>query len=92
MNNITLIDFYADWCTPCKAQELIIDELKEKYGDKVIFKKYDVDENKELSIKYKISAIPTIIIEKENEVIKKFVGVTSAKNLEKEINELLKEE
>lgn len=90
MNKITLLDFYATWCTPCKIQEPIIKELKEKYGNKLIFKEVDVDQNKEFAQKYKISAIPTIIIEKDDEIIKKFVGVTSAKKIENEIDYLLK--
>lgn len=89
-NKIVLIDFFATWCGPCEIQEPIIDDLKEKFDGKVEFKKVDVDENRKLADKYGIRAIPTLIIEKDEKVFAKYVGVTNLKTLEGKINEALK--
>ncbi len=87
---IILTDFYAEWCSPCKMQDLIIKELKEKFKEKVKFEKLDIDKYEQLANKFKVMAIPTIIIQKNGEVVNKFVGVTSKKVLENELNNLLK--
>ncbi len=87
---IILTDFYADWCGPCKMQDPIIEQLKEKFGEKVKFEKIDIDKNEQIANKLKVMAIPTIIIQKNGEVVNKFVGVTSKKILENELNNLLK--
>lgn len=89
-NEIILIDFYAEWCSPCKMQDPIIEELKEKFGEKIKFKKIDIDKNEQFANKFRVMAIPTIIIQKNCEVVNKFVGVTSKKVLENELNNLLK--
>lgn len=86
---IVLMDFAAEWCAPCRMQDPIIEDLKNKFGDKVEFKKIDVDENGELADKYVIRAVPTLIIEKDGEIFKKYVGVTSLRELEKTIGEAL---
>ncbi|MCX9013296.1 MAG: thioredoxin [Candidatus Methanoperedens sp.] len=90
MSNVILMDFYADWCGPCKMQDPIIDELKKKFEGKVEFKKIDVDKNQELAMKYTIHAIPTLILEKDEKVFKRYTGVTRANVLEEDINAALK--
>lgn len=90
MSKVVLMDFFAEWCGPCKMQDPIIEELKKKFGDKVEFRKVDVDTNQELAIKYMIHAVPTLILEKDGEVFKRYVGVTRAKVLEEDINAALK--
>lgn len=88
-NNIVLIDFFATWCGPCKIQEPIIDDLKEKFDGKIEFKKVDVDEDSKLADKYQIRAVPTLILEKDGKVFAKYTGVTNLKTLEGKINEAL---
>jgi len=90
MGKVVLMDFSAEWCGPCKMQDPIIDELEGKFKDTVEFKKIDVDSNIDLSGKYGIHAVPTIVIEKDGEIYKKYVGVTRAHILEKDLNEALK--
>lgn len=89
MTNVIVIDFMAEWCGPCKMQDLVIDEMKKKFEGKVEFKKIDIDENVELATKYKIMAVPTLIIEKDGEIFKTYVGLTRSKVLEDIINKAL---
>lgn len=88
--NVVVIDFFAEWCGPCKMQDPIMEELKKKFDGKVEFKKVDVDEEMELSNKYNIHAVPTLIIEKDGKQFTKYVGVTNLKVLERKIEEALK--
>ena len=90
MSKVVLMDFFAEWCGPCKMQDPIIDELKKKFADKIEFKKVDVDTNYELAGKYGIHAVPTLVIEKDGVLFKRYTGVTSAKVLEADINAALK--
>lgn len=88
-NKIVLIDFFADWCGPCKMQDPIIEELKKKFDGKVEFKKVDVDEDSKLADKYNIHAIPTLIVEKDGNLFARYVGVTNLNVLATKINEAL---
>ncbi|MEM1109191.1 MAG: thioredoxin [Planctomycetota bacterium] len=71
-----LVDFWAEWCMPCRMLAPVIDKLGEQYDGKVKIGKVDTDANREVSTKYGISAIPTVLLFKGGEVHKKFVGVT----------------
>ncbi len=90
MSKVVLMDFFAEWCGPCKMQDPIMEELKKKFGDKVEFKKVDVDTNYELATKYTIHAVPTLILEKDGRLFKRYVGVTRAHVLEADITAALK--
>lgn len=70
-----VIDFYANWCGPCRMMSPIIDEIAEEKSDSIKVGKVNVDENQELAMKYGIMSIPTIIIVKNGKVEKTFVGV-----------------
>lgn len=89
MSKVILMDFAADWCGPCKMQDPILEELEEKFKGQVEFKKIDVDANMDMSSKYKISAVPTLILEKDGEVFKKYIGVTRAAVLEVDLKAAL---
>lgn len=71
-----LVDFWAEWCQPCRMLAPTIDELAEEYAGKVKVGKVDTDSNREVSVKYGISAIPTVMLFKNGELEKKFVGLT----------------
>jgi thioredoxin 1 len=78
---ITLMDFYADWCGPCKTQDPILEELEEEYPD-VEFQKVDVDEKQEVANEYQVRSLPTLIVEDDDGIVERFVGVTQRDDLE----------
>lgn len=69
-----LVDFWAEWCGPCKALAPVVNEVAEEYSDKVKFVKINVDENPDISAKYGIRGIPTLMIFKSGEVDATSVG------------------
>ncbi|MBD3270770.1 thioredoxin [Candidatus Peregrinibacteria bacterium] len=83
-----LVDFYAEWCGPCKMMAPIIDKLAEEYEGKVKIGKVDVDSQPENSQKYQVQSIPTLIIFKDGEPINQMVGFQSEENLRKALDEL----
>ena len=77
----TVKDFHADWCGPCKKQDPIIDDLEEEHPD-VDFEKIDVDESPDVAQEYGVRSVPTIVVEKDGEVVEKFIGLTQANEIE----------
>ena len=71
-----IVDFYADWCGPCKMMSPIIDQIAEENIENLKVGKVNVDDNQELAIKYNVMSIPTIMIFKDGNLAKTFVGVT----------------
>ncbi|QQS28215.1 MAG: thioredoxin [Sphingobacteriales bacterium] len=74
---LAVVDFWAEWCGPCKAITPIIEELSKKYGDTVVIGKVDVDTNPEVSFKYNVRNIPTVLYIKNGQVVDKQVGAAS---------------
>ena len=72
-----LIDFYADWCGPCRMMSPIIDEIAEEKSGEYKVGKINIDQNQELAMKFNVMSIPTIIIFKDGKPEKTFVGVRS---------------
>lgn len=70
-----VIDFYANWCGPCKMMSPIIDEIAKEKADIVKVGKINVDENQDLAMKYSVMSIPTIMIIKDGQILKTFVGL-----------------
>ncbi|MEM8494379.1 MAG: thioredoxin [Planctomycetota bacterium] len=83
-----LVDFWAEWCMPCRMLAPTIDEVAQQFEGKVKVGKVDTDANREVSTKYGIQAIPTVLVFKGGEVVKKFVGVTGKPEFEATLNEL----
>lgn len=84
-----LIDYWADWCAPCKQLSPIVDELAREYGDKVTFVKMDTVENTQVPIQQGIMGLPTIQIFVDGQVAKQFVGGKTKAALVKAIEEYL---
>lgn len=82
---VSVVDFWAEWCGPCRLIGPIIEDLAESYRDTVKIGKVNVDENPEISLQYGIRSIPTILIIKDGEVVDKQVGVTTKAALESKI-------
>ncbi len=79
-DKLVVIDFWAEWCGPCKMIGPIIDEIGEEYKDRVVVGKVDVDNNDEATTRYGIRSIPTVLFIKNGEVVDKMVGA-GAKSL-----------
>lgn len=71
-----LVDFWAEWCMPCRMIAPTIEELAGEYDGKAKIGKLDTDANRDVSVKFGINAIPTVMLFKGGEVVQKFVGVT----------------
>jgi len=85
-SGVTLVDFWAPWCGPCRLQSPILEEVKKKVQDKVKIAKVNVDDNPDIAQTFGIISIPTLILYKDGKVIKQFVGVQSEARLTNEIN------
>jgi len=78
---VAVVDFWAEWCGPCRAITPIIEELSSEYDGKVTVGKLNVDDNPEVAMKYGIRSIPTILVLKNGEVVDKTIGVTTKQQL-----------
>ncbi len=85
-----LMDFYADWCGPCRMQTPIIEQLEKEFKDKADFRKVNVDKEGDLATEKGIFVVPTLILEMDGKELKKWMGVTSKEELTTAINEALK--
>ena len=79
---VSLMDFHADWCGPCKTQDPILDELNEDWGDRFDLEKVNVDEEQDVANEYQVRSLPTLIIENDDGIVERFVGVTQREDIE----------
>ncbi len=84
-----LVDFWAVWCGPCQMQGPIVEEIATEFAGKAVVGKMNVDENPSVPQQFGIMSIPTLMIFKDGQVVKQFVGVQSKATLAAELNKLL---
>jgi thioredoxin 1 len=86
---VTVVDFYADWCGPCRLVGPVIEGLSSSYDGKVRFAKVDVDSNQRLAAKYGIQGIPTVMIFRDGKVADRIVGAAPAQVYKQKIDRVL---
>ena len=88
-NGVSLIDFNAPWCAPCRAQEPIIQKLSEQFKGKALVAEMNIDENQDTAMKLGIRSIPTLALFKNGKEIRRFVGLQSQQTLSAAIESVL---
>jgi len=86
---LVVVDFWAEWCAPCRIIAPIVENLAKTYAGKVVFGKLNVDENPTTAVKYRISAIPTLVILKNGVEVERIVGVVPKNIIETTIKKYL---
>lgn len=84
---LTLVDFFATWCGPCKMMHPILEQLKEKMGDDIRILKVNVDKNEALSMQYRIQSVPTLMLFKKGEMLWRQSGAMSLNDLMQKISQ-----
>ena len=85
-SGVTLVDFWAEWCGPCRMMTPAIEELAAQYAGKATIAKVNVDNENDLAAKFNVSSIPTLLVFKDGKVAHQFVGVTPKPELAKAID------
>ena len=85
-NGVVLVDFYADWCGPCKMISPILEELAKEYEGKVTIVKVNVDENGDIAGRYGVMSIPNLVLFKNGDVVKQVVGFQPKNQLQALLN------
>ncbi len=85
-DKLVLVDFFAEWCGPCKMMSPILKEVKDVLGDKVFIIKIDIDKNKHLSTKYQVRGVPTLILYKAGKQVWRKSGAVQKNELVSIIN------
>lgn len=85
-DKLVLVDLYATWCGPCKALAPLLEEISEKYAEKIKVVKVNVDEEESLVVRFGVASIPTVIFFKNGQTVASFVGFKGISEIEKIVN------
>ena len=85
-----LVDFYADWCNPCKMMAPVVEKLAEEYEGKMKVGKCNIDENMQIAQRYRVSSIPFFMIFKDGEKLASFLGAMSEADFKNNVEQALK--
>ncbi|QQR96963.1 MAG: thioredoxin [Sphingobacteriales bacterium] len=88
-SGVALVDFWAEWCGPCKLIGPVIEELSTEYDGKATIGKLNVDDNRDVAAQYGIMSIPTLLFFKGGELVDKHVGLASKSDLKKKLDSLI---
>lgn len=88
-NGVSLIDFNAPWCAPCRAQGPIVQQLSEQFEERAVIAEMNIDENQQTAMKLGVKSIPTLAIFKNGKEIQRFIGLQSQGTLSAAIEEVL---
>lgn len=88
-DKVTLVDFFAEWCGPCKMQTPILHKVADEYSDKMNFGAVNVDESEEIAAKYGVQSIPTLMVFKNGEVVKRAEGMKNESQLKDWLKEYI---
>jgi thioredoxin 1 len=88
-DKLVLVDFYADWCGPCKMMSPIVDKIAEEMGDQAKVCKLNVDDAQDIAIEYGVMSIPTLILFKDGSVVESLVGLRDKNEVMESINNAL---
>ena len=86
---VVLVDFYADWCGPCRMLAPVVEELAQEMKDKITVAKVDTDQSVNVAARYEVTSIPTLILFKHGQVVKRVVGLKDLDALRKMIAEVI---
>lgn len=88
-DNLILVDFWAEWCEPCKVQDTILVEVLNELNEKVVVGKVNVDDNKFITTKYGVGNIPNMILFQNGELVHRFTGLQSKEQILRMINKFI---
>jgi thioredoxin 1 len=88
-SGVTLLDFSASWCGPCKALEPVIEQLRQSYAGQAVIKKVDIDEHRDLAVQMGIQSVPTLVVFKDGQEKKRLIGAQSKEALQKVLDAAL---
>ena len=84
-----LVDFFAEWCGPCKMMKPVLEDLKRKLGDKIVILKIDIDKNEPMAVAYRIQSVPTMMLWKNGQIVWRQSGAMPLHELEQTLSSYL---
>lgn len=90
-DKLTIVDFWAPWCAPCKMMEPVIDQLDEQFRDRVTFVRFNVDDSQEISARYHVLSVPSLVVFNDGVAKEKLTGLFSRDKLARYVEQKIKQ-